>query len=208
MTGSPLYDSEKRPPGHWLSTMSTEDIKNTELSTRHDNNSSVNLFTTDRAAITNNMDNSIDEIGQTFNHMRHGTGIDHPSSEYEKPTRELPSSVQEKQAAISLPTRNRNRVKINNAKSQCRSFLDPRPRNRTRSPPNTTQTVVLSPSIYRNRPRSTRKGQRRDPFSSRAAGTSNDRQRVANECGKDPSDVTLFHHFREGLDHHADNAGT
>ncbi|KFX95805.1 hypothetical protein V490_03664 [Pseudogymnoascus sp. VKM F-3557] len=135
MTRSPLYDSEKRPPGHWLSTMSTEDIKNTELSTRQDNNSSVNLFTTDRAAITNNMDNSIDEIGQTFNHMRHGTGIDHPSSEYEKPTRELPSSVQEKQAAISLPTRNRNRVKINNAKSQCRSFLDPRPRNRTRSPP-------------------------------------------------------------------------
>lgn len=67
--------------------------------------------------------------------------------------------------------------------------------SRSPLPINPLQTPSLPALLPGTGSRSARKGQRIDLFSSRVAGTSSDRQQVANQSGKDPSDVTLFQHF-------------
>lgn len=118
-----------------------------------------------------------------------------PPSGYEERA-EILSPAEEKQAAITLPARNRNRVKINKPKRPSKE--PPRPASQEQdsiSPPTHPLQTTFSPTLPGTGSRSACKGQRIDNFSSRGAGTSSDQQRVASQCGKDPSDVTLFETF-------------
>jgi hypothetical protein len=141
------------------------------------------------------MYNKIDEIGQTFNHMRNRNRHRPPSIGIRRTGRDPFTHPRETGSNHSPCTKQEQGQDQQAKKTEQRAPSTRVPGTGLDLPPNTPSSDNLLAHPPRNRAKISVQKPRIDYFSSRGAGTSSDQQRVTSQCGKDPSDVTLFETF-------------